>query len=144
YVASRGTGSLTIGGSGVVNCGKLDISRNAAGDSISSAGTVNLDGGTLMVTSVTNISANQQTGGSPTAKFYFDGGTLVAKPGASVGFFQGSAVTPVTPITAIVRDGGAFIDDGGNSITIAEPLQHDSTLGTDPDGGLTKLGGGTL
>ena len=49
YVASRGAGTLTIGGSGVVSCGRLDISRNAAGNSVSSAGTVNLDGGTLVV-----------------------------------------------------------------------------------------------
>jgi fibronectin-binding autotransporter adhesin len=144
YVASRGTGTLTVGGSGVVNCGRLDLSRNAAGNTISSAGTVNLDGGTLMVTSVTNISANQQTGGRPTATFNFDGGTLLAKSGAAAGFFQGCTVTPVTPITAIVEDGGAVIDDGGNAITIAEPLQHDSTLGSDPDGGLTKLNTGTL
>src|SRR5262249_44545765 len=129
---------------GIVNCGKLDISRNAAGNTISSVGTVSLDGGTLMVTSVTNISANQQTGGSPSATFNFNGGTLVAKAGASPLFFQGSTVTPVTPIIAIVEEGGAVIDDGGNSITIAEPLQHDPSLGSDPDGGLTKLNVGTL
>ena len=144
YVASRGTGTLTIGGSGVVSCGKLDISRNAYGDTVSSAGTVNLDGGTLSVTSVTNLSANQETGGAPTAAFNFNGGTLVAKAGAAVGFFQGSAVTPVTPITTTVQAGGAIIDDGGNAIIIAEPLQHDGTLGATADGGLTKLDTGTL
>jgi autotransporter-associated beta strand protein len=144
YVASRGTGSLTVGGSGVVNCGKLDISRNAVGSTSGSAGTVNLQGGTLMVTSVTNISANQQTSGSPTATFNFNGGTLMAKAGAAPGFFQGSTVTPVTPITTVVQAGGAIIDDGGNALTIAEPLQHDVTLGSDFDGGLTKLNSGTL
>ncbi len=144
YVASRGTGTLTLRGSGVVNCGKLDISRNAAGNSISSAGTVNLDGGTLMVTSVTNISANQQTGGSPAATFNFNGGTLLAKVGAAAGFFQGSTLSPVTPITTIVKAGGAFINDSGNAIMILEPLQHDGFLGSTPDGGLTKLGTGRL
>jgi autotransporter-associated beta strand protein len=144
YVASRGTGTLTVGGSGEVNCGRLDISRNADGNTVSSAGTVNLDGGTLSVTSVTNISANQETGGSPTAAFNFNGGTLVAGAGAAAIFFQGSTAAPVTPITTIVQAGGAIIDDGGNAITIAEPLQHDNTLGSAPDGGLTKLGNGTL
>ena len=144
YVASRGTGSLTVSGAGTVNCGKLDISRNAAGNTSSSAGTVNLDGGTLSVTSVTNISANQQTGGSPTATFNFNGGTLVARPGAASIFFQGSTVTPVTPIKTFVKSGGAIIDDGGNAITVGEPLQHDATLGSNPDGGLTKLDTGTL
>ncbi len=144
YVASRGTGSLTVGGSGILSCGKLDISRNAYGNTVSSAGTVELDGGILMVQSVTNASANQQTGGSPTAAFNFNGGTLMAQAGASAIFFQGSTVTPVTPIIATVETGGAVIDDGGNAITIAEPLQHDASLGTTPDGGLTKLDSGTL
>jgi autotransporter-associated beta strand protein len=144
YVASRGTGTLTVSGSGVVNCGKLDISRNAAGNTISSAGVVNLDGGTLMVTSVTNVSANQQTGGTPTAAFNFNGGVLVAKSGSATGFFQGSAATPITPITTTVKAGGAIIDDGGNAITIAEPLRHDTNLDGELDGGLTKLDTGTL
>src|SRR4029077_18825985 len=144
YVASRGTGTLTVDGTGVVNCGKLDLSRNAAGNTISSAGTVNLDGGTLMVTAVTNISANQQTGGTPTARFNFNGGTLQAKPGAATRFFQGSLIAPVTPIVTLVQSGGAVIDDGGNAITIAESLQHDPTLGGAADGGLTKLNSGTL
>jgi len=42
YVASRGNGTLTVSGSGVVNAGKLDISRNAAGNTVSSIGVVNL------------------------------------------------------------------------------------------------------
>jgi len=144
YVASRGNGILTVSDAGAVNCGKLDISRNAAGNTSGSAGTVNLDGGTLSVTSVTNLSANIQTGGSPTATFNFNGGTLVAKSGAAPIFFQGSAAVPVTPIKTYVKLGGAIIDDGGNAITIAEPLQHDATLGGTPDGGLTKLNTGTL
>ena len=144
YVASRGTGTLTIAGSGVVNCGRLDVSRNASGNTISSTGVVNLDGGTLMVTSITNASANQQTGGSPTAAFNFNGGTLLAKAGAAMGFFQGSLALPVTPITTVIKAGGAIIDDGGNAITIAEPLRHDANLGGELDGGLTKLDTGTL
>src|ERR1019366_469185 len=130
YVASRGTGTLTVSSNGAISCGRLDISRNAAGNTVSSAGTVNLDGGTLSVTSVTNISANQQTGGSPAATFNFNGGTLIAKPGAASIFFQGSTVTPVTPIKNFVKLGGAIIGDGGNAITVAEPLQHDATLGS--------------
>lgn len=144
YVASRGTGTLTVSGTGVVTCGHLDISRNANGNSISSAGTVNLSGGTLKVTSITNLSANFETNGNPTAVFNFDGGTLMAKSGAAAGFFQGCTATPVTPITTIVKEGGAIIDDGGQTISVLEPLQHDSSLGGDPDGGLTKLDTGTL
>ncbi len=144
FVASRGNGTLAVDGTGIVNCGKLDISRNAAGSTFESDGTVNLDGGVLMVTSVTNLSANQQTGGAPTAAFNFNGGTLVAKSGAATIFFQGSLAPPVTPIITTVQAGGAVIDDGGNAIIIPEPLQHDPDLGTDLDGGLTKLDSGTL
>lgn len=144
FVASRGTGTLTVSDSGVLNCATLDVSRNADGNIFSSIGEVDLDGGTLEVTSVTNASANAQTGGTPQATFYFNGGTLMAKSGAKTMFFQGSLVTPVCPITTIVQLGGAVIDDGGQTITIGEPLQHDSTLGAVLDGGLTKLDSGTL
>lgn len=144
YVASRGTGSLTVSGTGLVSCGKLDLSRNAAGNTVSSSGTINLDGGTLAVTSVTNISANQQTGGSPTAFFNFNGGTLVAKSGAATMFFQGSLTAPITPIQTSVKAGGAIIDDGGNTIIIGEPLKHDVSLGVNVDGGLTKTNTGKL
>jgi autotransporter-associated beta strand protein len=143
FVASRGSGTLTLSG-GTLLCGKLDISRNAAGNTVSSIGVVNLSGGTLSVQSITNISANQQTGGSPTATFNFDGGTLVAAAGAAPMFFQGSRIAPVTPIRAYVKDGGALIDDGGLAITIGEPLLHDPALGGAADGGLTKSGAGTL
>jgi hypothetical protein len=144
YVASRGTGTLTVSGAGVVSCGKLDISRNAAGNTISSSGTVNLDGGTLMVTSITNLSANQQSGGTPSATFNFNGGVLVAKAGASAMFLQGTRGTPVTPIQTFVKLGGAMIDDGGNTIMIGEPLKHDAALGAALDGGLTKTNIGKL
>jgi len=144
YVASRGNGSLTVSSNGAVNCGKLDVSRNAAGNTSASSGTVNLDGGTLSVTAVTNISANANTAGSPTATFNFNGGTLVAKAGAATPFFQGCLITPVTPIKTYVKAGGAVIDDGGNNIIIAEPLLHDPALGGSADGGLTKLNTGTL
>lgn len=144
YVASRGAGILTVSSSGLLSCGRLDISRNANGNSIPSAGTVNLNGGVLSVTSITNASANQQTGGAPSAIFNFNGGTLAAKSGAAKIFFQGSTVAPITPIQSFVKIGGATIDDGGQGITVAEPLQHDPTLGANPDGGLAKLNSGTL
>lgn len=144
FVASRDTGTLTVSDNGVVNCSTLDISRNAYGNTIASVGEVDLDGGTLEVTSVTNVSANAQITNSPSATFYFNGGTLVAKSSAKTIFFQGSKTTPVCPITTIVQLGGAIIDDGGQSITIGEPLQHDTTLGAGTDGGLTKLNSGTL
>lgn len=145
YVASRGVGTLTMSGSGTLNCGILDVSRNASGNSVGSVGTVNLNGGTLMCNRVGTATANSQTNwlfGSA-ATFNFNGGTLMAKVSAA-NFFLGSTALPIIPVTAIVQTGGAVIDDGGNAITVGELLQHDSTLAGDLDGGLTKLNTGTL
>ncbi len=87
--------------------------------------TVNLSGGSLTVPSLSNVRPNS------TFEFNFDGGTL--KTSASTeAFMQGLTV-------ANVNSGGAVIDTNGFDITIAQDL-----LNGDGDGGLTKLGGGTL
>jgi autotransporter-associated beta strand protein len=147
YVASRGSGTLTISGSASLNCGTLDVSRNANGNSVGSVGIVNLNGGTLLASKVGTATANSQAGttGNPTpsATFYFNGGTLKMNS-STAPFFQGSTVAPVIPISAIVTSGGAFIDSNGKTNTFAEPLLHDPTLGSVTDGGLTKNGPGSL
>lgn len=145
YLASRGNGSLSISGAAALNCGILDVSRNAAGNTVGSAGIVNLDGGTIICGRVGTATANSQTnwllGSSATVNF--NGSTLRASA-ASATFYQGNTSFPLLPITSIVQLGGAVIDSSNFSITVLEPLQHDSTLGSDLDGGLTKLGAGTL
>lgn len=145
YVASRGNGTLNLIDSGVVSCGTLDVSRNADGNSFGSVGVVNLNGGTLMVNRIGTATANSQTNSllGSLATFNFNGGTLVAKTSAT-NFILGNLLLPTIPVTSIVKLGGANIDDGGFVITICEPLQHDATLGSNPDGGLTKLDTGTL
>ncbi|TAK98313.1 MAG: hypothetical protein EPO07_12180, partial [Verrucomicrobia bacterium] len=148
FVASRGTGVVNVAGSALINCSVLDVSRDAAGNTGGSIGTVNLDGGTLACTRVGTATANSQagpptTGILPTATLNFNGGTLKAKA-SSTTFLQGSTVAPIIPVTAIVKSGGAVVDTAGFNITFVEPLQHDSTLGVTPDGGLNKTGAGTL
>lgn len=100
------------------------------------SGTVNLNGG---VFTTWLISRPTTTPGTSAHIFNFNGGTLVAG-GSNPNFLSNNVLT-----RANVRDGGAFIDTAGNDITIAQPLQH-SNLGGDAatDGGLTKLGLGTL
>ena len=94
-----------------------------------SAGTYNLSGGTLTV--------NQVVQNAGTGTFNFNGGTLRAGA-AGTTFMQGLSA-------ANVQAGGAFIDTQGNSITVAQPLAHDPTTNAPAtDGGLTKLGTGTL
>jgi fibronectin-binding autotransporter adhesin len=145
FVASRGTGSLTLSGTGQLNCGTLDVSRNGQGNTFGSVGVVNLNGGTLVAGRVGTATSGGQTStaNGTAATFNFNGGTLKANASSST-FFQGSTVAPVIPITTIVKSGGAIIDTETNSISFLEPLQHDPTLGGTPDGGLTKLGTGVL
>jgi autotransporter-associated beta strand protein len=128
-----------------VECRTLDVSRNAAGNIGGSAGVVNLNGGTLQINgAVTNASNTFQTGGTPTATFNFNGGTLKANK-TGVVTFQGSVSTPVIPIATVVKSGGAIIQTAnGKQMIILEPLVHDSTLGGTPDGGLTKNGSDLL
>ncbi len=145
FVASRGTGTLTVSDSGTLVCGTLDVSRNAYGNTIGSVGTVNLNGGTLLASRVATATANAQSSwqNGSAASFNFNGGTLKINS-ATAPFFQGSTVAPIIPITAVVQTGGAVIDSNGYTNIFGEPLLHDDSLGATPDGGLTKNGLGTL
>ncbi|MCU0751398.1 MAG: autotransporter-associated beta strand repeat-containing protein, partial [Akkermansiaceae bacterium] len=50
----------------------------------------------------------------------------------------------LTGLQTIVKDGGAVVDSNTFDMTIAEVLEHDSSLGETLDGGLTKNGAGIL
>jgi autotransporter-associated beta strand protein len=93
----------------------------------------NLDGGTLTVPQIISSLA------TATRQFNFNSGTLKAAA-ASATFFNSGVAS-----AANVRNGGAVIDTGANSVIIGQQLIH-STLAGDSatDGGLTKLGAGTL
>jgi fibronectin-binding autotransporter adhesin len=140
FVSSRGVGFLNISGTGEVSCATVDVSRNA---NSGGSGIVNLNGGSLTTGRVGTETANSQTTGTPYAQFNFNGGALVASAGSAT-FFQGSIAggMPLDPINTYVEAGGAIINDGGNAITFLEELQH--TNGVAVDGGLTKLGVGTV
>jgi autotransporter-associated beta strand protein len=126
-VGSQGSGSaeLRIGGSGVMSAGAVVM-----GNAGSMTSVVNLNGGILQATAITFGSS------AGTATFNFNGGTLRA----------GGAGAIMSGLTAgNIRNGGAVIDDGGYAIAMAQPLVHSSVGGDNAiDGGLTKLGSGTL
>jgi autotransporter-associated beta strand protein len=106
--------------------GTVTVNAMTLGEAANGEGTYNLgDGGTLAVGSV--------QGGSGVSDFDFNGGTLQAR-GDSTSFFQNLS-------TATVDTGGAFVDTNGYSVTVAQTLTNGNN-GT--DGGLTKLGAGTL
>jgi autotransporter-associated beta strand protein len=114
-------GGFTPGGTGVLYLGK------STGFS-STLYTYNLNGGNLTVPTITSTSRNSQ--------FYFNGGTLQAAK-ANANFL--SSLT-----AAYVSTNGAIIDDGGNAVSVNQPLVHDPALGGTADGGLTKHDSGTL
>ncbi len=121
---SVGSG-LTLAGGDITSSGTASFGTATSG---TASATLTLNSGTLTVPSLTK--------GPRTFNVNFNGGTLKASA-ATTTFFDAAT-------SAKVMAGGAFIDDGGNAITIAQPLIHDSTLGITPDGGLTKSGGSTL
>jgi autotransporter-associated beta strand protein len=118
-----GTGSMTVNGSAV-----FELGRNTSGKT-GAKGTINLWGGTL-------TTARPIANANGSSYINFSGGTL--KAGASsTTFLQGLT-------GATVSTNGALFDTSTYSITVAQPLLHDSGL-TGADGGLTKQGGtGTL
>jgi autotransporter-associated beta strand protein len=116
--------ATTVGGSGVV-----DLHQGSG-----SAVVNTFNGGTLTVSGV--VVANS----AGTKTFNFNGGTLKATVANSSLVNIGTANA-----FANVRDGGAIIDDGGFSVGIPQVLQHSAIAGDNAtDGGLTKLGAGTL
>ncbi|MFT3786305.1 MAG: autotransporter-associated beta strand repeat-containing protein [Tepidisphaeraceae bacterium] len=119
-----GDGGVTVGGS----------SRLVLGSANNPTGTYtyNLNGGTLTVPRI----AREATAGSATATFNFNGGTL-RPTAASTTFLQGLTA-------ANVKASGAIVDTNGLAVTIAQPLLHDASLAATADGGVTKLGAGTL
>ncbi len=105
HVGDRGTGILNVSGSAAVNLagGPLQFGLNGN----TTTGTVNLLGGTVTANYV-------GTAGTSTSRLNFNGGTLVAATGTAT-FLQGLTA-------ATIYNGGAIIDDGGNAITVAQPL----------------------
>ena len=79
--------------------------------------------------------AGSVTSNGGTSTFSFNGGILQAGA-SSTSFFQGLT-------TANVQGGGAIIDTQGYNVTVAQNLINNTASGTS-DGGLTKLGSGTL
>ena len=110
---------VQTGGTNTVN-GTLTL-----GNTSTSTGSYTLSGGVLAVNNVTT---------SGTGNFYFDGGTLRAN----------SSINSFVTVFPYVQAGGAIIDTNGYTVQIAS-IYHDPALGNSTlDGGLTKIGLGTL
>jgi fibronectin-binding autotransporter adhesin len=142
-VSLAGTNNMGIGiGAAIASSGTLTINSGtvsmAASNTVrvmnvasaaGSTGIVNLNGGVLAVTTITNALG--------TATVNFNGGTLEAVNGS----FGPVFLAPFQPGSTVnVLSGGALINNNGFNITIAQPLAN----GGGPDGGLTSLGSGSL
>jgi autotransporter-associated beta strand protein len=127
------TGTVTQSGGSFTNGGSLYLAYYSSG-----TGTYDLNGGVLTTGSV--------VGGDGAGTFNFNGGTLQAG-GSNLNFFSGVS-------TASVQAGGAIIDTQGYNVTVAQNLVSGvnvknltvftSAVAPTTDGGLTKLGTGTL
>ncbi|MCX6875001.1 MAG: autotransporter-associated beta strand repeat-containing protein [Verrucomicrobia bacterium] len=123
--------TLTISGGNVnfLNNGAATVFFNPYGGT---ASTLNLNGGT--VSTVTGFTDGAGSG----SNFNFNGGTLR---------FTASLTVPFNgAINLNVKAGGAILDTGGNNVTVGYGNQNTPLLhaGSGTDGGLTKLGTGTL
>jgi T5SS/PEP-CTERM-associated repeat protein/autotransporter-associated beta strand protein len=127
-VAAATAGTVTIDGDNSTwTCvGGLQVG-------LKGAGTVNLDGGTILTNSIA-------TGGSTTsaATINFNGGTLTPYNAANSTWIAAGIGANIF----CVKEGGAIFDTAGHDMGIAVPLQHGGAA--NPDGGLTKNGAGTL
>ncbi len=131
YVNTANNGRLLLGNTGsLAGSATLNLTAGSAtintleynlGSFAGNTGTVNLDGGTLTVSSIVSSTGTNRI-------FNFNGGQLTA----------GANLPAVSNLTLNVKDGGANINTNGFSFVIGSPLLNDGT------GGLTKSGLGTL
>ena len=128
-VGRIGYGVLTISNGTFSSTDTAGIGMVIGDQSTAQGGTVNLNGGNLVV--------NKFVSNNGTNYFYFNGGTL--SPTVSTASWWNNS----SKLSAQVRNGGAYIDTVTYNVTMAQPLVH-STVGGDNtiDGGLTVNGSG--
>jgi fibronectin-binding autotransporter adhesin len=126
---NTGTSALTInGGTMTVTTGGINVGNSAFAGSIA---TLNLNGGLLQVGQIL-------WGGSGSGAVTFNGGTFQMQ---STSALPSGTNSVGNFLDLNVGNGGAIIDTGTFSNTIARPLV---ALGGTATGGLTKLGSATL
>lgn len=119
-LGSQATGTLNQNGGTFYATNGINIARFA-----NSAGTYNLNAGTL-------VTSNLASSTGVNALFNFNGGTLKATPVS-----QPTWVSALSQVN--IQGNGAFLDDSGNTLTIANALSAGSG-----SGGVTKQGSGTI
>lgn len=131
-LAQRGASSLTVS-NGLVKVGALSLT---SGTAATGTGTVGLGGGVLNLTNVSVGSSAANGSGT----IYYNGGTLQLGASSTALFKQNNLV----PLTNAVQIGGAVVDTTSFTDIFNWPLISDPALAGSPDGGLVKVGTGTL
>ncbi|MEI6781172.1 MAG: autotransporter-associated beta strand repeat-containing protein [Verrucomicrobiota bacterium] len=166
YIGAGATGSgtmivsngavVSLGGTGFwVNIG----GKKADGSGSGGNGTLEIDGGSVSIAPGTIWYFNPYGGAGP-ATLNLNGGTLnmgdVITDGAGSGSkfnLNGGTLRFTAPMSTIcngnmslnVMEGGAIFDTGTNDVTVGPgTTTYPLISGSGPDGGLTKLGSGTL
>lgn len=131
-----GAGTLTLQDRAHVDLGTRELDLYILGGGVP---TLNLDGGTLTLGAFRSPPPVNYV----QPQVMFNGTTIVATRDAGR-FFSPHATSPGSSAAALVSVGGARFDTAGHAIGVGFGLQHDPLLGAAADGGLTKLGAGTL
>ncbi len=129
---------VTVGGGGGQSLWDMNNATLTLGTKTFASGVVTDKGNYLKLFNgglLTNVSSIIL--GGTNSLLVFNGGTLEA---GNAGTLIATNATTVNA-TNLVQAGGAIIDDGGLAVTIQLPLLRDTNS---PNGGLTKLGSGTL
>jgi fibronectin-binding autotransporter adhesin len=164
YVGSAGTGTLSVANGGFVSsvnaylgdnagsAGAVTVSgagsiwTNSSAVEIGSSGTTGAGSGTLTISNSGRVVATALNGGAGAMTVNFDGGILQTYSASNVAWIMPGAGAA----NVYIQGGGATLDTnnytlgGGCAMGISVPLQHDPALGAGLDGGLTKVGLGTL
>ncbi len=135
-IGRRNSGVLTVSGDAF-----LDLSLLKLGEEPGYATVCNLDGGTVKCWHISSRGTNSQ---QTTSILNLNGGKILAKSSEQnlFGGWGGGAAYALSQVN--VKSGGSVIDTDSYKIYIKQIMSHASALGETPDGGLTKLGTGTL
>lgn len=138
YIGSTlGTATVTVDGAGSIWTSSGTITVGYAGATgLNGLGTLNISGGGKVIANC--ITSGTVAVGTNAMNLNFDGGTLQAGTASNATWIkQGTAAANV-----YIKDGGAKFDTLAYNMGIGVNLQHGGVAAI--DGGLTKLGSGTL
>lgn len=142
----------------VINGGTLTVGPNDTlrlANNSGCEGVMTVNGGNVVLTNQSLMLADNQVGAKGT--LILNGGRLQAYNlyrngvnGSGVVHFNGGVFAPsatrtLNGLALTNRAGGAVFDvPQGVVFTVQSAVEHDETLGAEPDGGVVKLGAGTL